>query len=394
MTALTWDTHPDHTWLRGQAPDHPVEYDEHHEYWKVFGHAEALEVLGDPGRFSSDLSRISPEFASELDDGSLIRVDPPEHRKLRTIVNHAFTPKTVDDLAPRIDALATELLDAVTTGSWDLVTELAYPLPAIVIAELLGVPASDRELFREWANAMVESTMEPPTNEAEATETRDEFETLMAKWRPMLDYLREHAVQRRHSPRDDLLTHLVEAEVDGERLTDQQVVNFANVLLFAGHISTTMLLGNTVLCLDAFPEQLAKVRADRSLVPAALEESLRFLTPFAETMRVTTTEVELGGRAIPPGRLVRLWLAAANRDERVFDRPHQFDVGRNPNPHIGFGRGIHFCLGAPLARLEGRIVLNLLLDRFAELRTDPANPPAFVSSPDFTGVRTLPVLTR
>jgi cytochrome P450 len=394
MTALTWQTHPEHGWLHGRWPAQPVEFDARHEHWKVFGHPESLAVLGDPGRFSSDLSRISPEFASELDDGSLIRVDPPEHRKLRDIVSHAFTPKTVADLAPRIGELAEELLDAVTGEPWDLVAELAYPLPAIVIAELLGVPASDRALFREWANAMVESTMRPPTGDAGSTENGDDVDTIMASWRPMLDYLREHAVHRRRNPRADLLTKLVQAEVDGAGLTDQQVVNFANVLLFAGHISTTMLLGNTVLCLDAFPAQQARVRADRSLVGLALEESLRFLTPFAETMRVTTTEVELGGRTIPAGQLVRPWLAAANRDERVFDRPDQFDAGRNPNPHLGFGRGIHFCLGAPLARLEGRIVLNLLLDRFPTLRTDPGNQPEFVSSPDFTGVRTLPLLTR
>jgi hypothetical protein len=232
---------------------------------------------------------------------------------------------------------------------------------------------------------MVDGTMRP---------AQDDFETLMAKWRPMLDYLHDHAVERRRHPREDLLSRLVQAEVDGERLTDKQVVNFANVLLFAGHISTTMLLGNTVLCLDSFPAQQDRVRADRSLVPTALEESLRFLTPFAETMRVTTADVTLGGQHIPGNSMIQLWLAAANRDPRVFARPHEFDAGRDPNPHTGFGRGIHFCLGAPLARLEGRIVLNLLLDRFRALRTDAGNRPEFVSSPDFTGVRTLPLLTK
>jgi cytochrome P450 len=210
----------------------------------------------------------------------------------------------------------------------------------------------------------------------------------------MSAYIGEHAARRRREPREDLLTELVQAEVDGVRLTDQEVINFANLLLIAGHITTTMLVGNTVLCLDAHPEERARVQADRSLVPAAIEESLRLLTPFPVLGRVTNAEVELGGRTIDADQLVMVWIAAANRDPRQFSGPDVFDVDRDPNPHLAFGRGIHFCVGAPLARLEGRIATNLLMDRYPGMRCDPLDPPVFQPTPNMTGAQRLPLLLR
>ncbi len=209
----------------------------------------------------------------------------------------------------------------------------------------------------------------------------------------MFDYIREHVAERRRQPRQDLLTQLVTAEVDGNRLTDNEVVNFAVLLLVAGHVSTTLLLGNTLLCLDAHPEWAARVREDRSLVPSAIEESLRMFSPFAGVTRSTYTEVEIAGQRVPADQMIMVWLAAANRDARQFADPDTFIPTRDPNPHLGLGRGIHFCLGAPLARLEGRVALNMLMDRFPVLRTDPANPPTFVPTPNMTGVRTLPMRT-
>jgi cytochrome P450 len=220
------------------------------------------------------------------------------------------------------------------------------------------------------------------------------MEKALAETQHFVDYLGEHAAERRRAPREDLLSKLVQAEVDGERLADAEVVNFAMILLIAGHITTTMLLGNTVLCLDSNPEQAARVRADRSLVPSAIEESLRFFSPFAALGRVTTSEAELGGRTIPADELIMVWIAAANRDPRQFTDPGTFDLDRDPNPHVGFGRGIHFCIGAPLARLEGRVALNILLDRYPALRTDPQTPPEFIPSPNMTGVRKLPLDLR
>jgi len=207
----------------------------------------------------------------------------------------------------------------------------------------------------------------------------------------MTAYLAEHAAERRRRPRADLLTRLVHAEVDGERLPDDQVINFAILLLLAGHITTTMLLGNTVLCLDAHRELQEKVRADRGLIPPVIEESLRLLTPFAAIGRATTREAVLGGITIPADEMLLVWLAAANRDPRQFPDPDVFDPARDPNPHLAFGRGVHFCLGAPLARLEGRVALNILLDRVGTLRTDPDDPVEFLPAPTLTGVRRLPL---
>jgi cytochrome P450 len=398
MTGITerWDINPAQFWLRGQQPETPIGFDEQQGWWNVYGYPEAHEILGDPKTYSSDTARLFPGSIPEsLSEGDLTLMDPPDHRKLRQLVSRAFTPKLVADLEPRISALTHDLLDAVVDRDrLELVADLAYPLPVTVIAELLGVPASDQHLFKQWAdmlNAGKDQFLQAGTTGDHGPEVSEQVEDAL---RPMLDYFRDHAAQRRQRPRQDLLTQLVQAEVDGERLTDNQVVNFANLLLAAGHITTTMLLGNTVLCLDAWPDQTARIRADRTLVSSAIEESLRFLTPFAVTARATTREVTVGGQQLPPDQLLMVWIGAANRDARRFADPEAFDPTRDPNPHLGFGRGVHFCLGAPLARLEGRIAVNILLDRFPVLRTDPANPPVFLPSSDMTGVQTLPLRTR
>ncbi|MEU4535102.1 cytochrome P450 [Streptosporangium sp. NPDC023825] len=394
MTTIadTWGLHEGHFWLRGRHPDQPVSFDAATGMWNVYGYPETLRILGDPKTFSSDTGRVVPDV-EPAGEGILTQMDPPMHGKLRKLVSHAFTPKVVADLEPRIAELTRDLLDEVADPDrLELVTDLAYPLPVIVIAELLGVPGSDRHLFKQWVDKMFENTQQfSLVNRSEEQERS--VEVAMEQFKHLADYIGEHADERRRHPRADLLTKLVEAEVDGERLTRTEVVNFANILLVAGHITTTMLLGNTVLCLDAHPEQLARTREDRSAIPAAIEESLRFFSPFAAVGRVTNTDVELGGQHIPADRFLMVWIAAANRDPRQFADPDVFDSARDPNPHLGFGRGIHFCIGAPLARLEGRVALDILLDRFPRLRTDPDEPPRFIPSPGMTGVRKLPLLT-
>ncbi|MEV0237920.1 cytochrome P450 [Nonomuraea sp. NPDC050786] len=382
-------------WLHGPRSGPPVEYDAAAGMWNVYGYPELHEVLSDPATFSSDTMRVVPEALRPKDfsmKGFITQIDPPEHGKLRKLVSSAFTRKVVADLEPRIAALTHELLDAAQErGRLELVTDLAYPLPVIVIAELLGVPSSDRALFKQWADALFQRdakvSLAEPTEEQRAS-----VETSLKPWREMSDYLAGHAAERRKQPRADLLTRLVEAEVDGERLPDDEVVNFAIILLLAGHITTTMLLGNTVLCLDAHPEQQEKVRADRASIPDVIEESLRLFTPFAALGRSTTREVELGGVTIPADQMVMTWAAVANRDPRQFTDPDVFNPDRDPNPHLAFGRGIHFCLGAPLARLEGRVALDILLDRLNPLRTDPDDPVEFMPTPTMTGVRRLPLI--
>ncbi|MEU0386964.1 cytochrome P450 [Streptomyces chartreusis] len=394
--ADTWGIHQAQFWLRGQAPEAPVRYDAEAGIWCVYGYREVQHVLANPATFSSNTQRVIPpemmEGGEEFSEGNLIQMDGLEHKKLRGLISHAFTPKMVADLEPRIAELTHELLDEVPDGNrMELVNDLAYPLPVIVIAELLGVPASDRYRFREWGDALMESTQE--FSFADRTdEQRQRLQDAMQKVRKLSDYLREHVEDRRRNPREDLITRLVQAEVDGEHLTDNEVVNFSNVLLIAGHITTTMLLGNSILCLDTHPEWFARVREDRSLIPAVIEEALRYYSPFAGTARATTTDVELGGERIPADSLLVTFLGVANRDPKVFTDPHTFDPTRDPNPHMAFGRGAHFCIGAPLARLEGRVALNILLDRFPNLRSDPDSLPVFLPSLSMTGVKKLPLV--
>jgi len=390
LTTGRWKTDPRQFWLREGAPPDPVRYDEDAGVWHVCGYREVQCVLADTTTFSSHTGRLVPE-AEEFSAGSLTQLDPPRHTKLRKLVNQAFTPRVVTRLEPRIRAIATELLDAAPRDRMDLVADFAYPLPITVIAELLGVPSTDRDRIRRWVDGMFSGSSDVSMRERTAEQER-ELRDAMYHAQELGAYIRDHAARRRQDPRDDLLTRLVQAEVDGERLTDREVVNFANLLLIAGHITTTMLVGNTVLCLDANAVDRTRVEADRSLVPAAIEESLRMLTPFAVLARVTTTETELAGRRIEPDQLIMTWVAAANRDPHQFRRPHSFDLDRDPNPHLAFGRGTHFCLGAPLARLEGRVALNLLLDRHPHLRCDPADPPVFFATPRMTGATKLPLL--
>ena len=350
-------------WLREMRDEQPVWRDEH-GIWHVFRYADVEEILSDFALFSSDTSRLLPA-AQTLAEGSLISMDPPQHRKLRRLISHAFTPKVVAGLAPRIGEVTNQLLDA-TGGAqeWDIVDELAYPLPVIVIAELLGLPTSDRALFRAWADQLFEMDFEDPND----PDLMPKVEAAMADMRA---YLLEACLDRRAHPREDLISKLATAEVDGERLTDNEVVGFSTLLLIAGHITTTALLGNTVLCLDEQPAALAELRADRSLVPGALEEVLRYRSPFPQLGRVTMREAELSGTVVPPDVFVAPWILSANRDERAFADPDRFDIHREHNHQVAFGKGIHFCLGAPLARLEAKIALNILLDRYAEIHLQP-----------------------
>ncbi|WP_410610535.1 cytochrome P450 [Amycolatopsis sp. lyj-109] len=400
MTTMadTWGLHEAQFWLRGKQPEKRVEFAAELGMWNVYGHPEIETILRDPATFSSDTTRLVPKEMMpdpeyDISTGSILQMDPPLHNKMRKLVSRAFTPKVVADLEPRIAAITHELLDAIPAGDrLELVEDLAYPLPVIVIAELLGVPASDRYLFKGWVDKMFESSNQVSLVKKDEKQEAAILASLEGQ-KALADYLGVHVDERRKQPREDLLTKLVEAELDGERLSRSDVVDFANILLLAGHITTTMLLGNAVLCLDTHPEWAERVRADRALVPPMIEESLRYLTPFAVVARTTTREVEIGGVTVPADQMLLCWVAAANRDERVFRDPDTFDPLRAENPHLAFGRGIHFCIGAPLARLEGRVVLDILLDRYPVLRTIPGQPPKFQVNPNMTGVRELPLTT-
>src|SRR5215510_1664168 len=256
------------TWLRDMRNRHPVWYDASNHFWNVYRYADVRQALAEPSVFSSDLSPLNPRM-SHLQRGTMTRLDPPMHHKLRRLVSQSFTPKRVADLAPRITQVAQELLgQASGSEQLDLIGEFAYPLPVTVIAELLGVPWSDRELFRRWADHLLSIPRGDVRSEGFVTKVEEAL-------REMDEYLLRHCRARRQRPGDDLISALVEGEVEGERLDDEEVVNFSRLLLVAGHITTTLLLGNTVLCLDENQRAASQLRADRALIPAALEEVLR-----------------------------------------------------------------------------------------------------------------------
>ena len=375
-------------WLREMRDSQPVWRDEYGG-WHVFRYADVARVISDPQVFSSDVGRVVP-VAQRFSAGILLQTDPPRHHQLRRLVGAAFSPKVVTGLAPRIAEITHELLDATGgAAEFDLVSALAYPLPVTVIAELLGLPASDRGLFRTWADKLLTLDVVDP-NDPELTRKIDEATA------ELLAYLHEHCRDRRGHPRNDLISKLATVEADGQRLTDEEVVNFSFVLLLAGHITTTALLGNAVLCLDAHPEVWAKLHADRSLVEVALEEVLRYRSPFTQVGRVTMVETELAGQVIPADAFVSPWLLSANRDEREFPDPDRFDIHRFSHRHLrhlAFGHGIHFCIGQLLARVEGRVAVGVLLDRYAEIRLTPGMPLEFYRQVIFAA-QNIPVTVR
>jgi cytochrome P450 len=372
-------------WLRRMRDEHPV-WRDGYGIWHVFRYADVSRAISEPEVFSSDIGRVFP-VGEKFTQGNLLRTDPPRHHTLRRLVGAAFSPKVVTALAPRIAEVTHELLEGTGGATeFDLVSALAYPLPVTVIAELLGLPGSDRELFRSWADRLFDRDMADP-NDPELARKIDESTA------EMIAYLTEHCADRRAHPKEDLISKLAAVEADGQRLTDEEVVNFSVVLLLAGHITTTALLGNLVLCVDEHPEVWAELHADRSLVEPTIEEVLRYRSPFAQVGRVTVAETELSGQTIPADVIVTPWLLSANRDEREFADPDRFDIHRSPHHHLAFGYGIHFCIGQLLARLEGRVAVGVLLDRYAQIRLAPGAAPEFYNRGIFAA-RSVPVAAQ
>ena len=341
---------------------------------------ECVSMLRDHATWAS----FGGQQAPDAPPPSMLSSDPPRHTRLRSLVSQAFTPRMVEQLEPRIREIAAELLQpAIEAGECDLVEALSYPLPVIVIAEILGVPPEDRNSFKEWSDEVVASLGTGINGESRAVR-QDIFEV-------MRDYLMAMVEERRNSPRNDLISGLVQAEMDGEKLTFDELLQMLILLLVAGNETTTNLIGNAALEFMAHPDEFARVRAEPGLIPSAIEEVLRFNSPVQATVRRPTRDVELSGKPIAKGTPVLVWLAAANRDPAQFAEPLRFDVTRWPNRHIAFGMGIHFCLGAPLARLEAKVAIEELLLRVRgfERTTDDLLPrvPTFI----MRGVTSLPV---
>ena len=359
----------------------PVFCDEQSGSWHAFRYDEVQRVLSEHATFSSRMGGDEPSETGQLFAASLITTDPPRHRQLRSLVNQAFTPKAVDALAPRISQLTDELLDGIaSTGTADLIAGLAYPLPVIVIAELMGIPPADRDRFKQWSDVIVSQTRA-------GAENADHHATNVE----MTGYFLDLIEQRRSRPGNDLISSLLSAEIDGQKLSVAELLGFCSLLLVAGNETTTNLIGNAVLCFAEVPGTIERLSAEPSLLPQAIEEVLRYRSPVQSMYRVTAADTTLGGVQVPAGAPLVAWIGSANRDERHFERSDQFDIDRGPSRHLAFGQGIHFCLGAPLARLEATIALKAVLSRLPGLALTAGSQLERMDSTIVYGLTELPV---
>jgi cytochrome P450 len=363
--------------------------------WFVTRYADIEYVLLHDGIFVRDPSLAMPAteaamYMSNIDprvnamlDTHMLNKEGEDHRRLRALVSTAFTPRVIHAMRPRIQQIADELLDRVAgRGTMELVSEYAYPLPLTVIAELLGIPQEDRPRFRAWSNAVVEPALTP--------EAQHEGMRLLQE---MGGYMAQLIAERRQRPGPDLLSGLIHAEEAGDRLSQDELFSMLMLLVVAGHETTVTFIGNAVLSLLENPSELAKLKQNPDLMPAAVEELLRYDSPVERALtRWVAQDVELGGCQLRRGEMVIVILSSANRDETRFTDPTKLELERQPNAHIAFGKGIHYCLGAPLARLEGEIALRTLFGRFPDLQL--ACAPAELSWRDvplFHSLQALPL---
>jgi cytochrome P450 len=366
---------------RKMRMEHPVFYNQANNWWEVFRYNDILTVVNDTATYSSE--RFLPPDASQDSSNasarSILNMDPPHHHQLRDIISQAFTPRAVTQLTPRITSIVNELLRAVVTrGYIDVVKDLAGPLPLILLTEMLGIPAQDREQLKLWAHTAVNST---PMQSLLAFQHLDEyFKRIIARYRAQ--------------PGENLISALLKAQVEDQHLSEAEIVNFCVLLLFAGNETLTNLIANTLLCLDEYPAAMALLRSNLTLLPSALEEVMRYLSPVQLLVRASTVDTVLSGQKLKAGQVVFLWTGSANRDEAQFADPEVFAITRTPNRHIAFGHGIHFCLGAPLARLAAKITLGILLERFSTIKRVPDVPLKPSDNIFVYGVKSLPITLR
>jgi cytochrome P450 len=389
------DPYPFFHLLRNHEPVHKTAFG----VYLLTRHADAAVAVRDP-RLSSDerhseLYQAFIEengeprgvFGDEMGQAVLLFLDPPDHTRLRGLVSKAFTPRVVEQLRARVEQLVNGLLDAVEARAdahMDVIADLAYPLPVVIICELLGVPAADHVTFQQWSRELAGSIDPQPLR------TPEQEERIHAAAEAFVEYFHELIARRRRDPADDLLSALIAAEEAGDRLSEPELLATALFLLIAGHETTVNLIGNGTLALLRHPDQLDRLRADHSLDRNAVEELLRFDSPVMITQRITLEEYEVGGTTIPARQQIIPLLGAANRDPEAFPEPDRLDLGREgAGRHLAFGGGHHFCLGAALARLEGQIAIGALVRRFPrlELAGEPVRRETFT----LHGLEHLPV---
>ena len=343
----------------------PVHWNQTINIWILTRYEDMLPVLRDDELFSADRRRSEnfQQLGVDPDDvpRSMLTSDPPDHTRLRTLVNKAFTARTVARLRERIQQLVDGSLDRVAgRGHMEVISDLAYPLPITVIAEMLGVPADDQDRFRAWSSKIAVA-LGPLTSQEMGREAMEARNELIQYFNPLIE-------RRRAEPQDDLISALIEAEEQGDALTHGELLAMLLLLLIAGHETTVNLKGNGLLALLRHPEQAQRLREDPSIAKPAVEELLRYDSPVQLTGRVAMEDLEIGGRKVKARQSVMTVVAAANRDPAVFPEPDALDLTRTPCNHLSFSAGIHFCLGAQLARIEGQIALSTIVRRFPEIR--------------------------
>jgi cytochrome P450 len=369
------DPYPYYHQLRCEAP---VYWSEAMEAWLLTRYGDAEATLRDPRlvsgtRIAAAVRQLPETVQPEVQalEGHISTwmgfIDPPDHTRLRALVSNAFTPRMIRGLGPRIQTIVDELLDRVQeAGRMDLIADFAFPLPAIVIAEMLGLPPEDREQFKQWSNDVMAFL---GTGRSRVDVARRAQQGVYA----LKDYLRGIFRQRRQLPREDLISALLVVEEEGDRLSEEEMFGMCVFLLVAGHETTLALIGNGMLALLRNPEQKQMLQENPGLIDSAVEEFLRYDSPIQHQTRVAREDFELEGQRILRGDRVLPMLGAANRDPAQFADPDRLDIRRQPNPHLAFGYGIHFCLGAPLARLEGQIAIHTILRRLPRMQLTDGN---------------------
>jgi cytochrome P450 len=388
--------YPSYATLRQAAPVYRLSNPNSAPIWVITRYEDVLSVFKD-SRFVKDANRAltveqlaqrpfaKPEYQhiSTLLTQHMLATDPPNHTRLRSLVSKAFTPNRIAQLRPRIQEIANELLDSMGSNTVvDLIDTYAFPLPIQVITEMLGIPTEDRDKFRQWSNILI-SGFGQGVPEPAFVDAAQKF----------YDYLLDLVIARKAKPTGDMISDLVAVEEQGQRLNQDELISMIWLLIVAGHETTVNLIGNGVLALLQNPEQLAKLKQDPTLITSAVEEFLRYNGPVeTSTLRFASEDILIGGQLIPKGEMVLVVIASADHDANQFSEPEKLDIVRANNRHVAFGHGIHFCIGAPLARLEGQIAINTLLQRKPDLHlaTEVADL-LWRSGTLIRGVRTLPV---
>jgi cytochrome P450 len=365
------DPYPSYRRLRDEAPVylHPV-----FRAWVLSRYDDVVSVLKEPRvsvqrgagnlpDFANPFKSLSPDFLRVI-ESTLLMIDPPDHTRVRNLVNRAFTPRVVEALRPRIAEVVESVLEPLgACGEIDLVRDFAVPVPLIVIAEMLGIPSADRAEFKRWSHEL-SGLLDPVSAEFSLSEVESTFAEMDAYFQRLFEERRQH-------PREDLVSRLVAIEDEGDRLSSSELLAAVALILGAGHETTTNLISNAMVALLRNPGERKRFQDDPAIAATAVDEFLRYDSPVQATDRIVAEEFEVAGQRFKPGRFVLLLLGSANRDPRHFDEPDRLDLGRSENRHLSFSQGVHFCLGAQLARAEAEIALTSLLRRFPDLDGNP-----------------------